>query len=142
MKSIYTVDFLRLWEQMNNQNFKLVEFDQFWNQSGANAFVLSPSRWIEKTGAIGLITKSGKNGGTFAHKDIAFEFASWISAEFKLYLIAIKKHIVPKLITKRQKDFVYPNEADVLNMALFGMTGFFLILSQKSVHFKGTNCKL
>ena len=82
-----TIEFLGLWEKINNQNFKLVEFDQFKNQAGSNAFVLSPTKWIEKTNAIGLITKSGKFGGTYAHKDIAFEFASWISSEFKLYLI-------------------------------------------------------
>ena len=82
-----TIEFLGLWEKINNQNFKLVEFDQFKNQVGSNAFVLSPTKWIEKTNAIGLITKSGKFGGTYAHKDIAFEFASWISSEFKLYLI-------------------------------------------------------
>ncbi|MBU2025925.1 KilA-N domain-containing protein, partial [Patescibacteria group bacterium] len=133
-----------------------VEFDQFWQEAGANAFVLSPQKWIIETNSIGLISKSGRSGGTFAHKDIAFEFASWISAEFKLYLIkefqrlkeeenerlklgwdtkrmltkvnykihtdAIKKHIVPKLITKKQADFIYANEADVLNVALFQMT--------------------
>lgn len=87
MRSKNTIEFLGIWEKINNRDFKLVEFDQLWNIAGSNAFVLSPSKWIEKTGAIGLISKSGKNGGTFAHKDIAFEFASWISAEFKLYLI-------------------------------------------------------
>ena len=75
------------WEKINNPGFKLVEFDQFWKNVGANAFVLSPNKWISKTNAIGTISKSGRNGGTFAHKDIAFEFASWISAEFKLYII-------------------------------------------------------
>ena len=82
-----TIEFLGLWERINNLNFKLVDFDQLRNQAGNNAFVLSPTKWIEKTNAMGIITKSGKFGGTFAHKDIAFEFASWISAEFKLYLI-------------------------------------------------------
>jgi hypothetical protein len=86
-RSRSTIEFLGLWEKLNNSNFKLVEFDQFKKEAGHNYFVLSPQRWIEQTGAIGLISKSGRYGGTFAHKDIAFEFASWISAEFKLYLI-------------------------------------------------------
>jgi len=82
-----TIEFLGLWEKINNPNFKGVEFDPFWNNAGDNAFVLSPKKWIESTKAIGIISKIGIKGGTFAHKDIAFEFASWISAEFKLYLI-------------------------------------------------------
>ena len=82
-----TIEFIGFWEKINNLNFKGVEFDQFWKNAGSNAFVLSPQKWIEKTNAIGIISKSGRGGGTFAHKDIAFEFASWISAEFKLYLI-------------------------------------------------------
>ena len=141
---------------MNNQNFKLVEFDGFKNEAGSNAFVLPPQKWIEKTHAIGIISKSGRYGGTYAHKDIAFEFASWISAEFKLYLIkefqrlkeeenerkslgwdlrrnlakinykihtdAIKENLVPAKISKNQENMIYANEADVLNVALFGMT--------------------
>ena len=87
MRSRSTIDFLGLWEKLNNPDFKLVEFDQFKNEAGANYFVLSPQKWIQTTNATGMISKSGKNGGTFAHKDIAFEFASWISSEFKLYLI-------------------------------------------------------
>ncbi len=87
MRSKSTIEFLGLWEKINNPNFKGVEFDSFWQEAGANAFVLSPSKWIENTNAIGIVSKSGKTGGTFAHRDIAFEFASWISAEFKLYLI-------------------------------------------------------
>ncbi|RPJ79482.1 MAG: KilA-N domain-containing protein, partial [Deltaproteobacteria bacterium] len=87
MRSRSTIDFLGLWERLNNPDFKLVEFDQFKNQAGANYFVLSPQKWIQATNAAGMISRSGKNGGTFAHKDIAFEFASWISSEFKLYLI-------------------------------------------------------
>ena len=88
MRTRSTIEFLGLWEKINNQNFKLVEFDAFKNEAGSNSFVLSPQKWIEATGAIGLISKSGRyGGGTFAHKDIAFEFASWISAEFKLFLI-------------------------------------------------------
>lgn len=88
MKTRYTVDFLGIWEQIYNKNFNRVEFDAFKNEAGTNAFVLTPQKWIRKTNAIGIISKSGRyGGGTFAHKDIAFEFASWISAEFKLYLI-------------------------------------------------------
>ena len=82
-----TIEFLGLWEQLNNPNFKLVEFDQFKNAAGANSFVLSPTKWIQSTNAIGITTKPGRYGGTLAHKDIAFEFASWLSPEFKLYII-------------------------------------------------------
>jgi hypothetical protein len=147
---------LGLWEKINNPNFKGVEFDSFKNQAGANSFTLSPSKWIEATNAIGLRSTAGRTGGTYAHKDIAFEFASWVSAEFKLYLIkefqrlknqeiqekslewnltrslskinyrihtdSIAEHIIPQLITKMQAGFVYASEADVLNVALFGMT--------------------
>ena len=82
-----TIEFLGIWEKLNNLNFKLVDFDHFKIESGSNSFVLSPLKWIETTGAIGITSRSGRyGGGTFAHKDIAFEFASWISAEFKLYL--------------------------------------------------------
>lgn len=87
LRSRNTIDLLGLWEKLNNPDFKLVEFDQFRFEAGENAFVLSPKKWIETTNAIGLVSKSGRNGGTFAHRDIAFEFASWISVEFKLYLI-------------------------------------------------------
>ncbi len=88
LKTRFTLDFMGLWEQMNNPNFNMVEFDQFKNQAGVNSFVLSPEKWIKFTNAIGLRSKSGRyGGGTFAHKDIAFEFASWLSPEFKLYLI-------------------------------------------------------
>ena len=86
MRNYSTIEFLGIWERINNPNFKGVEFDSFKNEAGSNSFVLSPQRWIEKTGAIGIISRSGNGGGTFAHKDIAFEFATWISAEFKLYL--------------------------------------------------------
>jgi len=157
MRNRYTIEFLGLWEQVNgNTNFKLVEFDQFKNNAGANSFVLSPKKWTATTNAIGIFSKSGRYGGTFAHKDIAFEFASWISAEFKLYLIkefqrlkeeensqknlnwnakrlltkmnykihtdSIAEHIIPNLINAEQSKFVYANEADILNMALFGQT--------------------
>ncbi len=87
LRSRSTIEFLGLWEQLNNPIFKLVEFDQFKNQAGSNAFVLSPQKWIAETDAVGLISKSGRYGGTYAHKDIAFEFASWVSPEFKLYII-------------------------------------------------------
>ena len=145
-----------MWEQLNNPNFKGVEFDSFKNQAGTNAFTLSPERWIEKTNAIGIITKRGKYAsGTFAHKDIALQFASWISPEINLYIIkefqrlkteeqaqigwnikrelskinyrihtdAIKENIIiQNEITKEQANFVYANEADMLNVALFGKT--------------------
>ncbi len=87
LRSKATIEFLGLWEQLNNPNFKGVEFDSFRNEAGANAFTMSPQKWINATNAIGIISKSGRYGGTFAHKDIAFEFASWISPEFKLYII-------------------------------------------------------
>ncbi|MCI7300442.1 MAG: KilA-N domain-containing protein [Clostridiales Family XIII bacterium] len=151
-----TIEFLGLWERMNNSDFKLVEFDQFRSEAGSNAFVLSPQKWIETTGAIGIRSKSGRYGGTFAHKDIAFEFASWISPEFKLYIIkdyqrlkedensrlsldwnlrrtlsktnykihtdAIKQHLIPEDISNKEQGIKYAHEADVLNVALFGMT--------------------
>ncbi len=156
LRNRYTLEFMGTWEQINNPNFKVVEFDHFKMQSGLPSFVLSVSEWIEKTNAIGITVKKGKYGGTFAHRDIAFEFGSAISASFKLYLIkefqrlkedendrlqltwnlhrtlskinyrihtdAIKEHIVPHSISKEQANLVYANEADVLNMALFGKT--------------------
>ena len=156
MRSRSTIEFLGLWEKLYNPNFKPIEFERFRNEAGSNYFVLSPQRWIENTNAIGIISKSGRYGGTFAHNDIAFEFASWISSEFKLYLItefkrlkqeennrlqlewnlqrtiskinykihtdAIKENLIPKEITKQQTNIVYANEADLLNVALFGMT--------------------
>lgn len=151
-----TIEFLGLWEKLNNPNFKPIEFDGFKNEAGSNSFVLSPSKWIAKTGAIGLITRVGRGGGTYAHKDIAFEFATWLSPEFKLYLIkefqrlkneeqkrvesgwdvkrtltkinyrihtdAIKEHLIPENISSNKANMVYANEADVLNVALFGKT--------------------
>ena len=141
---------------IDNKDFKGVEFDSFKKEAGANSFTLSPTKWIENTNAIGLISKVGKYGGTFAHVDIAFEFASWISAEFKLYLIkefqrlkndeidkqsldwdikrtivkmnyhihtdAIKNHLIPEDVTKRKISYIYANEGDLLNIALFGIT--------------------
>ena len=156
LRSKDTIEFLGLWEQLNNLNFKPVEFDGFKNAAGANAFTLSPTKWIESTNAIGIISKSGRYGGTFAHKDIAFEFASWISAEFKLYIIkdyqrlkadensrlslgwdlnrtlakinyrihtdAIKDILIPPDVTPQKQNITYANEADLLNVALFGIT--------------------
>jgi hypothetical protein len=87
MRSRSTIEFIGLWEKLNNPDFKPLDFERFRNEAGSNYFVLSPQRWIESTNAIGIISKSGRYGGTFAHKDIAFEFATWISSEFKLYLI-------------------------------------------------------
>ncbi|MCY4781537.1 KilA-N domain-containing protein [Sphingobacterium sp. UT-1RO-CII-1] len=151
-----TIEYLGLWEKLNNLVFKPIEFERFRTESGSNYFTLSPQRWIDETNAIGIISKSGRYGGTFAHKDIAFEFASWISPEFKLYLItefqrlkdeessrlkldwnlqrtlakvnyhihtdAIKENLIPDKITKQQMGLVYATEADLLNMALFGVT--------------------
>ena len=154
MRSKMTVAFLGLWEQLHNPNFKLVEFDQFRNDAGTNSFVLPPQVWVAKTNAIGIISKSGRYGGTFAHHDIAFEFASWVSVEFKLYLItdyqrlkveeqkqlgwsakrelakinyrihtdAIKENLIPATVSRAQMNIIYASEADVLNVALFGMT--------------------
>jgi len=149
-----TLEFLGIWEQLYNPDFNPVEFDGFKSQAGLNSFTLTPKQWIESTGAIGIISKAGRYGGTYAHSDIAFEFASWISVEFKLYLIkefqrlkeqerqklgwdikrnlakinyrihtdAIKANLIPPELSKRQVTLVYASEADVLNMALFGMT--------------------
>ncbi len=156
LRNRYTLEFLGTWEQINNPNFKVVEFDHFKMQAGLPSFVLSISEWVEQTNAIGISVKKGKYGGTYAHRDIAFEFGSAISASFKLYLIkefqrlkndendrlnltwnlhrtlskinyrihtdAIKEHIIPNIITKEQASLVYANEADVLNVALFGKT--------------------
>lgn len=151
-----TIELLGFWEILNNPNFKPIEFDGFRKQAGLNSFTLTAKQWIERTNAIGLVSKQGRYGGTFAHKDIAFEFASWISIEFKFYIIkefqrlkddendrlklewnlqrtlskinykihtdAIKENIIPNLISKSQINFVYANEADLLNVALFGIT--------------------
>ncbi|MDO8898329.1 MAG: KilA-N domain-containing protein [Bacteroidales bacterium] len=151
-----TLEFLGTWEKIYNANFKVVEFDHFKSQAGLPSFVLSPTQWVERTNAIGIFSKAGRYGGTYAHKDIAFEFGSAISAEFKLYLIkefqrlkesesdrlklewnfqrtlakvnyhihtdAIKENLIPVEINKQQASFIYANEADVLNMALFGKT--------------------
>ena len=149
-----TLEYLGLWEKLNNLNFKGVEFDPLLNEAGNNAFTMSPSRWVETTGAIGIITKNGAGGGTYAQRDIAFKFASWVSVEFELYLIkefqrlkeqeqaqlgwsakrelskinyrihtdAIKQNLIPQKVTPVQANIIYANEADVLNVAMFGMT--------------------
>ena len=151
-----TIELLGLLEKLYNSNFKPVEFDGFRKESGLNSFVLTPKKWIQSTNTIGIVSTSGRYGGTFAHKDIAFEFASWLSIEFKLYLIkefqrlkeaeanqlniqwsvqrtiakinykihtdAIKENLIPETLTKDQVSMIYANEADLLNVALFGMT--------------------
>ena len=156
MRNRNTLEFIGIWEQMNNKDFKGNEFVTFKMQAGLNSFNLTPRKWINATGAIGIISKPGRyGGGTFAHKDIAFEFGSWLSPEFKLYLIkefqrlkedensrlslnwnlqrtlakinyhihtdAIKENLIPKELSKKQVSFVYADEADLLNMALFGI---------------------
>src|ERR1035437_6492227 len=151
-----TIELLGFWETIYNPNFKPLEFEGFRKQAGLNSFVMTPKKWIETTNAIGITSKSGRYGGTFAHRDIALEFASWISIEFKLYLIkefqrlkadendrlklewnfqrilakvnyhihtdAIKENLIPKELDKTKIGFVYANEADFLNVALFGIT--------------------
>ncbi|MBS5979031.1 MAG: KilA-N domain-containing protein [Dysgonomonas mossii] len=149
-----TIELLGIWELLHNPNFKPVEFDGFKKEAGLNGFVMTPKRWIEATNAIGIVSKSGRYGGTYAHRDIALEFASWISIEFKLYLLkefqrlkeeeqkslgwsakhelakinyhihtdAIKHNLIPAELTPKQTSIIYANEADVLNIALFGVT--------------------
>ncbi len=151
-----TLEFLGLWESMHNPDFKPVEFDGFRTSAGLNSFTMSPQKWIDGVNAIGLVSKAGRYGGTYAHSDIAFEFASWVSAEFKLYIIkdykrlkndensrlslnwnlnreisklnykihtdAIKDNLIPPELTPAQIGFTYASEADLLNVALFGMT--------------------
>lgn len=157
MRNRDVIEFLGLWEMLHNQDFKPLEFEEFKNEAGANAFTMSPQKWINATNAIGIVSKSGRyGGGTFAHYDIAMEFASWISAEFKLYIIkdyrrlkadensrlslnwnlnrelsklnykiqtsAIKENLILPELTQQQKSFVYADEADLLNVAMFGKT--------------------
>ncbi len=156
MRSRETLEFLGLWERLHNPDFKQVEFDLFRNEAGLHAFTMSPTKWIEGVNAIGIVTKAGRYGGTYAHADIALEFASWISAEFKLYIVkdyqrlkhdensrlalswnlnreiaklnyhihtdAIKANLIPPELTLEQISFKYASEADLLNVALFGMT--------------------
>ena len=154
IRSRYTIEFLGTWEIIHNPNFKVVKFDHFRKSAGLPSFVLSASEWIEQTNAIGIIGQKGRYGGTYAHKDIAFEFGSAISVPFKLYLIeefqrlkteeqqqlgwsakrelskinyrihtdAIKQNLIPQEVTSVQASIIYANEADVLNVAMFGMT--------------------
>ena len=157
MRNRNTLEFLGLWECLHNPSFNRVQFDTFRTEAGLNRFVMTPSKWIEMTEAIGIVTKAGRyNGGTYAHSDIAMEFASWISSEFKLYLMkdyrrlkydensrlslswnlnreiskinyrvhtdAIQQNLLPPDLTKEQQSYVYADEADILNVALFGMT--------------------
>jgi len=149
-----TIEFLGIWERVYNPNFNPVEFDKIKSQSGLNSYRISAKEWCEKTNAIGIQSRSGRYGGTYAHKDIAFEFGLWISPEFKIYLIkefqrlkdteqkllgwsakrelakinyhihtdAVKQNLVPKELTPKQASIIYADEADVLNIALFGIT--------------------
>ncbi len=156
MRNRNTVEFLGIWEGLNNDAFNPLEFEGFRNKAGLNSFVLTPRQWIEATAAIGIVSKPGRYGGTFAHKDIAFEFATWISVEFKLFLIkefqrlkddenqrlslswnlnrtlaklnyrihtdAIQKHLIPPQVSAARTAATYASEADLLNVALFGLT--------------------
>ena len=156
MRNRNTIEFLGVWERLNNAGFKPLEFEGFKNRAGLNSFVLTPRQWIDTTHASGLVSKSGRYGGTYAHRDIAFEFAAWISVEFKLYLIkefqrlkedesrrlsltwnlnrilsklnyrihtdAIQAHLIPAAVTPLQAAVTYASEADILNVALFGLT--------------------
>ena len=149
-----TVEFLGVWERVNNPNFNYGEFAIIKSQAGLNSYKLSAKEWMEKTHAIGIVAKAGRYGGTYAHRDIAFEFAMWISPEFKVYLIkefqrlkaeeqkmlgwsakrelakinyrihtdAVQQHLIPAAVTRAQMSIIYANEADVLNVALFGQT--------------------
>ncbi|MGI5974933.1 MAG: KilA-N domain-containing protein [Paludibacter sp.] len=154
MRNRNTIEFLGVWETLYNPVFKPLEFEGFRKEAGLNAFTLSPQKWVTTTNAIGILVKSGRYGGTFAHKDIAFKFASWISVEFELYVVkefqrlkeeeqkqlgwsakrelakinyrihtdAIQQNLIPKELTPQQTAIIYANEADVLNVALFGIT--------------------
>ena len=154
MRNRNTVEYLGIWESLYNQDFKPLEFEGFRKQAGLNAFTLSPQKWVKTTNAIGIISKSGRYGGTYAHKDIAFKFASWISVEFELYIVkefqrlkqeeqnkigwsakrelarinyhihtdAVRNKLVPTEVSMSQKNTIYAEEADVLNVAIFGMT--------------------
>lgn len=149
-----TIEFLGIWEEIYNSDFNSTEFEGIKNMAGLNRFILSVKQWVEKTNSKGIIAKAGRYGGTYAHRDIAFEFATWVSPQFKLYLIkefqrlkeeeqkqlgwsakreltklnyhihtdAIKQNLIPAIITPKQASIIYADEADVLNVALFGMT--------------------
>lgn len=115
-----TVEFLGIWEQIHNPCFNYGEFAIIRSNAGLNSYKISVKEWTEKTNAIGIFAKAGRYGGTYAYKDIAFEFGMWISPEFKIYLI--KENLIPKELTSKQVSVIYASEADVLNVALFGMT--------------------
>ena len=156
MRNRNTVEFLSVWEELHNPDFNRVQFEAVKEEAGLNRFVMTPAKWIEQTNAIGIVSKAGRYGGTYAHSDIAMAFASWISPEFQLYIMkdyrrlkqdensrlslnwnlnrelskinykihtdAIKENLIPPELTQAQKSFTYANEADMLNVALFGMT--------------------
>ena len=154
MRNRNTIEYLGMWETIFNPDFKPIEFDRFKMEAGLNAFTLSPQKWTTSTGAIGIVTRAGRYGGTYAHKDIAFKFASWISVEFELYMVkefqrlkeqeqsqlgwsakrelakinyhihtsAVSRNLIPNKVTAGQLRNVYASEADMLNVALFGMT--------------------
>lgn len=154
MRQKNTLEYLGLWEKLNNPNFKGVAFDPLLSEAGSNSFTMSPTRWVELTDAIGILTKNGAGGGTYAQRDIAFKFANWVSVEFELYLVmefqrlkakeqeligwtakreltkinyrihtdAIKNHLIPEKVTTTQASVIYAEEADVLNVAMFGVT--------------------
>ena len=154
MRNRNTIEYLGIWEQLYHPLFNPLEFEGFRKEAGLNAFTLSPQKWINATHAVGIIAKSGRYGGTYAHKDIAFKFASWISVEFELYIVkefqrlkeeeqkkigwsakrelskinyrihtdAIKRNIIPEEVTPQQANTIYATEADVLNVAMFGIT--------------------
>ncbi len=154
MRNRNTIEYLGVWESLYNPLFKPTEFEGFKKEAGLNAFTMSPQKWVNATGAIGIISKSGRYGGTYAHKDIAFKFASWISVEFELYIVkefqrlkaeeekqigwtakrelskinyhihtdAIKENLIPTEVSPQAASVIYANEADVLNVAMFGMT--------------------
>jgi len=118
MRQKNTLEYLGLWERLHNPTFKGVEFDPLLAEAGSNSFTMSPSRWVELTAAIGITTTTGRNGGTYAITDIAFKFANWVSVEFELYLVMEFQ----RLKAKEQASIIYAEEADVLNVAMFGMT--------------------
>lgn len=156
MRNRNTVEFLSVWEELHNPDFNRVQFEAVKEEAGLNRFVMTPAKWIEQTNAIGIVSKAGRYGGTYAHSDIAMAFASWISPEFQLYIMkdyrrlkqdensrlslnwnlnrelskinykiqtdAIEENLIPPELTQAQKSFTYANEADMLNVALFGMT--------------------
>ena len=169
MRNRNTVEYLGIWEILYNPDFKPIEFDRFRNEAGLNAFTMSPQKWVESTKAIGIVSKAGRYGGTFAHKDIAFKFAAWISVEFELYFIkefqrlkeeeeeeqkqigwtakrelaklnyhihtdAIKQNLIPAELTSAQTSTIYANEADVLNVAMFGITAKICLANMENLN--------